>query len=93
MQRIDAFAHLAPAVRYSHERVDGKGYPDGLVGDRIPLAARIIAVCDTYDAIVTDRPYRAGRTPAQAREELQRVAGTQLDERVVAVLIGEVAAE
>ena len=63
VERIDAFAHLAPAVRSSHERIDGKGYPDGLAGERIPLAARIIAACDTYDAIVTDRPYRAARTP------------------------------
>ena len=60
--RIDAFAHLAPAVRASHERWDGGGYPDGLAGEGIPLAARIIAACDTYDAIVTDRPYRAARS-------------------------------
>ncbi len=88
VQRIDAFAHLAPAVRASHERWDGGGYPDGLAGERIPLAARIIAACDTYDAIVTDRPYRAGRTPAEAIAELRRVAGTQLDEQVVAALLG-----
>ncbi len=93
VERIDAFAHLAPAVRSSHERVDGHGYPDGLAGERIPLAARIIAACDTYDAIVTDRPYRAARTPAQAREELLRACGSQLDERVVAVLLEELAAE
>ena len=59
---IPAFAHLAPAVRASHERWDGAGYPDGLAGERIPLAARIIAACDTYEAIVTDRPYRPART-------------------------------
>ncbi|HWX88440.1 MAG TPA: HD domain-containing phosphohydrolase, partial [Solirubrobacteraceae bacterium] len=85
----DAFAHLAPAVRSSHERIDGKGYPDGLSGAEIPLAARIVAVCDTYDAIVTDRPYRPARTPVQAREELLRACGTQLDEQVVAVLLEE----
>jgi HD-GYP domain-containing protein (c-di-GMP phosphodiesterase class II) len=93
--RIDAFAHLAPAVRASHERWDGGGYPDGLAGATIPLAARIIAVCDTYDAIVTDRPYRAGRSPEEACEELRRVAGTQLDADVVAVVVadlGEVSA-
>ena len=89
VERIDAFAHLAPAVRWSHERIDGKGYPDGLSGSEIPLAARIVAACDTYDAIVTDRPYRAARTPGQAREELLRVTGTQLDVRVVAVLLEE----
>jgi HD-GYP domain-containing protein (c-di-GMP phosphodiesterase class II) len=93
VERIDAFAHLAPAVRFSHERVDGKGYPDGLAGEAIPLAARIISACDTYDAIVTDRPYRPARTQAQACEELRRVAGSQLDERVVAALLEELAAE
>ena len=80
--RIDAFAHLAPAVRASHERWDGGGYPDNLAGEEIPLAARIIAACDTYDAIVTDRPYRPARTPREACEELARVAGTQLDSEV-----------
>ncbi len=89
VERIDAFAHLAPAVRWSHERIDGNGYPDGLSGAEIPLAARIVAACDTYDAIVTDRPYRTARTPQQAREELLRVTGTQLDERVVTVLLEE----
>ncbi|HEY8303911.1 MAG TPA: HD domain-containing phosphohydrolase [Solirubrobacteraceae bacterium] len=93
VERIDAFAHLVPAVRSSHERVDGKGYPDGLAGEAIPLAARIISACDTYDAIVTDRPYRAAQTPARAREELLRAAGSQLDERVVAALLEELAPE
>ncbi|HEX3693616.1 MAG TPA: HD domain-containing phosphohydrolase, partial [Solirubrobacteraceae bacterium] len=68
VERIDAFAHLAPAVRSSHERVDGAGYPDGLAGADIPLAARIVAACDTYDAIVTERPYRAARPAAEGRE-------------------------
>jgi HD-GYP domain-containing protein (c-di-GMP phosphodiesterase class II) len=81
--RIDAFAHLAPAVRACHERWDGDGYPDGLAGEEIPLAARIIAVCDTYDAMITDRPYRRARSAARACVELHRVAGAQLDPRVV----------
>jgi HD-GYP domain-containing protein (c-di-GMP phosphodiesterase class II) len=87
--RIDAFAHLALAVRASHERWDGGGYPDGLAGEDIPLAARIIAACDTYDAIITDRPYRPARSPLEAGEELRRVAGAQLDSRVVEVLMEE----
>ena len=91
--RIEAFAHLAPAVRASHERWDGDGYPDGIGGEDIPLAARIIAACDTYDAIVTDRPYRRARTGAQAREELCRVAGIQLDARVVEALLEELSAQ
>ena len=87
--RIDAFAHLAPAVRASHERWDGGGYPDGLAGEGIPLAARIIAACDTYDAIVTDRPYRAASSPSEACAELRRVAGTQLDPDVVHAVVTE----
>jgi HD-GYP domain-containing protein (c-di-GMP phosphodiesterase class II) len=89
--RIDAFAHLAPAVRASHERWDGGGYPDGLVGEQIPLAARIIAACDTYDAIVTDRPYRPARSPSEACAELRRVAGAQLDTSVVDALVAQLA--
>jgi HD-GYP domain-containing protein (c-di-GMP phosphodiesterase class II) len=87
--RIDAFEHLAPAVRASHERWDGGGYPDGLAGEQIPLAARIIAVCDTYDAIVTDRPYRPARSPHEACAELRRVAGSQLDAGVVEAVVAE----
>jgi len=89
--RIDAFAHLAPAVRASHERWDGGGYPDGLAGESIPLAARIIAACDTYDAIVTDRPYRPGRTRGEACAELARVSGSQLDAGVVDAVLAELA--
>ncbi|HEX8714134.1 MAG TPA: HD-GYP domain-containing protein, partial [Solirubrobacteraceae bacterium] len=87
--RIPAFAHLAEAVRASHERWDGGGYPDGLAGERIPLAARIIAACDTYEAIVTDRPYRAASPPEDAARELLRVAGGQLDPSVVDALLDE----
>ncbi|HEV7942196.1 MAG TPA: HD domain-containing phosphohydrolase [Solirubrobacteraceae bacterium] len=87
--RVETFAHLAPAVRSSHERVDGGGYPDGIAGESIPLAARIIAACDTFDAIVTDRPYRPGREPGEAAIELQRVAGAQLDTGVVQALLVE----
>jgi HD-GYP domain-containing protein (c-di-GMP phosphodiesterase class II) len=90
---IPAFAHLAPAVRASHERWDGGGYPDGLSGEQIPVAARIIAACDTYDAIVTDRPYRPARTSAEAAEELRRIADSQLDRRVVDALLAEIGAQ
>jgi HD-GYP domain-containing protein (c-di-GMP phosphodiesterase class II) len=89
--RIHAFAHLAPAVRGSHERWDGAGYPDGLAGAEIPLAARIIAACDTFDAIVTDRPYRPARAPEEAMAELHRVAGTQLDPAVVDAVAAQLA--
>lgn len=78
---------LQPAafdIIYSHhERWDGSGYPRGLAGEAIPLAARIFAVVDTYDAITSDRPYRRSRSHLVALAELQRVAGQQLDPRVV----------
>jgi two-component system cell cycle response regulator len=78
-------------VRASHERWDGGGYPDGLVGEQIPLAARIISACDTYQAIVTDRPYRRAQPRTEAVAELRRVSGAQLDEQVVEALIQELA--
>jgi putative nucleotidyltransferase with HDIG domain len=87
--RIDAFAHIAAAVRHHHERIDGSGYPGGLSGEEIPLAARIIAACDTFDAITSDRPYRQARSIEEARTELESVAGSQLDRRVVDALLAE----
>jgi HD-GYP domain-containing protein (c-di-GMP phosphodiesterase class II) len=71
-------------VRSHHERVDGKGYPDGLTDPEIPLAARIIAVADTYDAMTTSRPYRAGLPHERASAEILGSAGTQFCPRVVA---------
>ncbi|HEY2737254.1 MAG TPA: HD domain-containing phosphohydrolase [Thermoanaerobaculia bacterium] len=71
-------------VRNHHERMDGKGYPDGLIGDELPLVARIIAVADTYDAMITSRPYRSGFPPEQAAAEIIGAAGSQLCPRVVA---------
>jgi HD-GYP domain-containing protein (c-di-GMP phosphodiesterase class II) len=73
-------------VRSCHERYDGGGYPDGLAGERIPLVARIVCCCDAYNAITTDRPYRAGRSAQEALAELQRCAGTHFDPRVVDAL-------
>jgi HD-GYP domain-containing protein (c-di-GMP phosphodiesterase class II) len=76
---------VAQIVRSSHERVDGTGYPDGLKGADIPLGARIIAVCDAYDAMITSRPY-SGAMPADvAIAELRRCAGMQFDPDVVEV--------
>jgi diguanylate cyclase (GGDEF)-like protein/PAS domain S-box-containing protein len=72
-------------VRGSHERYDGKGYPDGLAGEEIPLGARIIAVCDAYDAMVSDRPYREALEPAEALAELKLCAGKQFDPAVIEV--------
>jgi len=73
-------------VRSCHERYDGGGYPDGLAGEQIPLVARIVCCTDAFSAITTDRPYRQGRSPAEALAELRRCAGAQFDPVVVAAL-------
>lgn len=77
---------IIKAVRHHHERWDGKGYPDGLSGDNIPLAARIIAVADTYDAITTTRPYRSASSSTEAIEEIINHTGTQFDPDVAELL-------
>src|ERR671912_694743 len=74
-------------VRSHHERLDGRGFPDGLRGERIPIEARIVAVADSFDAMTTRRPYREARPPGDAMLELRRVAGTQLDPEVVEAFI------
>ena len=81
--RSSASGSSAPLVRFSHECWDGSGYPDGLAGEQIPLGARIISVCDAFDAMVSDRPYRGGRSAAEALAELREHAGTQFDPAVV----------
>ena len=90
--QIPELAALAPAVRHHHERWDGGGYPDGLGGEDIPLAARIVAVADALDAMTSDRVYRKALAPAEALTELRRVAGSQLDPFVVEALCVELAA-
>jgi HD-GYP domain-containing protein (c-di-GMP phosphodiesterase class II) len=78
--------HLLPGVAYHHEKLDGSGYPNGLVGDAIPLAARILAVADAFDAMSSTRPYRRRLTLAQIDEIFRRGSGSQWDARVVAAL-------
>jgi HD-GYP domain-containing protein (c-di-GMP phosphodiesterase class II) len=70
-------------VRASHERWDGTGYPDGLAGDDIPLAARIVCVCDAYNAMTTHRSYRAAMSSAAAVAEVEACSGTQFDPQLV----------
>ena len=77
---------VARYVRHAHERWDGKGYPDGLAGEQIPLVSRIIFCADAYDAICTDRPYRRGASPAEGLAEIRSCSGTQFDPRVVDAL-------
>jgi HD-GYP domain-containing protein (c-di-GMP phosphodiesterase class II) len=79
--------HVGRLVRSCHEHWDGNGYPDKLVGEDIPLVARIVCVCDAFSAMTTDRPYRSARTPGEALAELKRCSGTQFDPQVVAALL------
>ncbi|MGI8785782.1 MAG: HD-GYP domain-containing protein [Acidobacteriota bacterium] len=69
----------AEMILYHHENYDGSGYPDGLSGTQIPLAARIVALSDSYDAMTSHRPYRDKRTPRQARQQIQEMSGSQFD--------------
>lgn len=78
---------IADMVLHHHERWDGKGYPDRLSKEAIPLLSRIISVVDSYDAMISDRPYRAGMTKEQAQAELRRCAGTQFDPGIVAEMV------
>jgi HD-GYP domain-containing protein (c-di-GMP phosphodiesterase class II) len=81
--RVEFLAGAVPVVRSHHERWDGRGYPDGLAGEQIPLAARVFAVADVLDALTTNRPYRPASTFATAREMITAEAGRQFDPRVV----------
>ena len=74
-------------VRHHHERYDGKGYPDGLAGDKIPLGARIVAVAECFDNMVSHLPYKSARTCEDALAELRRCSGTQLDPEVVTAFL------
>src|ERR687896_485671 len=88
---LSPLAHESPdvlrIVRSHHERLDGRGFPDGLRGEKIPIEARIVAVADAFDAMTTRRPYRESRSPADALVELRRVAGSQLDPDAVEAFI------
>jgi HD-GYP domain-containing protein (c-di-GMP phosphodiesterase class II) len=84
---IDRLEEVRPIVRHCHERFDGAGYPDRLVGDEIPIESRIILVCDAYHAMTTDRPYRERMPAEEALRRLHEAAGTQFDPRVVEVCV------
>jgi putative nucleotidyltransferase with HDIG domain len=87
LKKIPFLADAAEIV-YSHqEKYDGSGYPRGLVGDEIPIGARLFAVADTLDAITSDRPYRAAQTVEAARGEIRRFSGTQFDPKVVEIFL------
>ncbi len=79
VKRVPQLASMLPGVRHHHERWDGRGYPDGLAGENIPLIARYLALADTFDAMTSDRPYRKGLDTEVALAEIERCAGTQFD--------------
>jgi len=87
LERIPSLRDIAPAVRAHHERIDGKGYPDGLAGDSIPIVARIIGVADSFHAMISKRPYRLPMPVPQAIDELRACAGTQWDAAVVNAML------
>ena len=84
----EGLAHLAPAVRAAYERWDGRGYPDGLSGEDIPVTSRIASVCGALEAMTSDRPYRRALSADAALRELERNAGTQFCPRAVEALLG-----
>jgi putative nucleotidyltransferase with HDIG domain len=89
LERIPFLAPVAPLVRSAHERFDGGGYPDGLAGYEIPRGAMIIAACDAFHAMTSDRPYRKAMSRNEAIAELRRSAGAQFDPEVVDAVIAE----
>ena len=89
--QIPELTRVARAVRHEHERWDGTGYPDGLAGEEIPLASRIVLACDAWHAMTSDRPYRRAMSRPRAIAELRRCAGTQFDPSVIDALLSVLA--
>ncbi|MDY0016895.1 MAG: response regulator [Candidatus Delongbacteria bacterium] len=87
VKNISFFNPMIDCIKYHHEKFNGKGYPEGLKGDKIPLLARIVAVADTYDAITTTRPYRKEKTSLEAVEVLTEGRGSQFDPDIVDVFV------
>ena len=90
LRSADQYSRLAEYSLTHHERMDGKGYPQGLKGEEIPLFSRIIAICDAYEAMTSDRQYRKAMTSQEAVKEIIRCAGTQFDEKLVKIFIEDV---
>jgi len=87
LSRVEGLGMIVPWIRHVHERFDGGGYPDGLAGEAIPHASRILLVADAFDAIISDRPHRPARSTQQAVRELRDGAGTQFDPACVAAML------
>ena len=84
---------VVPIIKHHHERFDGNGYPDGLAGGHVPQAAMIVSICDAYDAMTSDRPYRHAMSSADAIAELRRGSGTQWDPDLVGLFLSRVLQE
>jgi HD-GYP domain-containing protein (c-di-GMP phosphodiesterase class II) len=87
LEPIPQLRGVLPGIRHHHERFDGKGYPDNLKGEEIPMLARIISVADSYDAIVSARAYRPARTRNFALDEVRQGAGAQFDPQVAQTML------
>jgi putative nucleotidyltransferase with HDIG domain len=87
LEPLQTISRIRKMVCHHHEMFDGSGYPQGLVGDQIPIGSRIIAIADAYDTITSERIYKKARTPAAAFEELERCAGSQFDPQLVRLFI------
>lgn len=90
LRSADQYSRLAEYALTHHERIDGSGYPQGLKGDEIPLFSRIIAICDAFEAMTTDRQYRKSLSSQEAIAEIQRCSGTQFDSQLVEMFVTEV---
>jgi PAS domain S-box-containing protein/putative nucleotidyltransferase with HDIG domain len=91
LKPIKQLQHLLPIIRHHHERIDGTGYPDKLKGDKIPFLSRILCIADSYDSMISDRPYRPAKTKQYAISELARCSNTQFDARAVTAFLSVLA--
>ena len=87
ISKVDFLNDITTIVKHHHERYDGKGYPDGLAGDEIPIEAAILTIADSYDAMTSDRPYRRAMLPEEALSELEKNAGTQFHPGLVKMFV------
>src|SRR5262249_56916596 len=83
LRSVTFLKDMLPDVYHHHERYDGTGYPDGLVGEAIPIGARVITLCDSYDAMASDRAYRSARSEEEILGVLRRMSGSQFDPALV----------
>ena len=93
LKGISVKGKFADGAMCHHERIDGKGYPEGLTGDKIPLLAKIIAVADAYDAMTSKRSYRDVLPQAAVREQIEKGSGTQFDARVAHIMLDMIDAD